>query len=40
MSYMLLIVEKAGARAERSESEGRALYDDMQRFSEARASVR
>ncbi len=40
MSYMLLIIEKAGAREERSETEGRALYDDLQRFSEARASLR
>lgn len=34
MSYMLLIVEPAGQRAERSEAEGRALYDAMVRFSE------
>lgn len=34
MSYMLLIVEPAGQRAERSEAEGRALYDEMVRFSE------
>ena len=34
MSYMLLIVEPAGQRAERSEAEGRALYDSMVRFSE------
>jgi hypothetical protein len=34
MSYMLLIVEPAGQRAERSEAEGRALYDGMVRFSE------
>ncbi len=34
MSYMLLVVEKAGDRAVRSESEGRALYDRMLRFSE------
>ncbi len=34
MSYMLLIVEKAGAREERGEAEGRVLYDRMQRFSE------
>lgn len=32
MSYMLLIVEPAGQRAERSEAEGRALYDEMLRF--------
>ena len=34
MSYMLLIIEPAGQRAERSEAEGRALYDGMVRFSE------
>lgn len=34
MAYMLLVVEKAGERAVRSESEGRALYDRMLRFSE------
>jgi hypothetical protein len=34
MSYMLLIVEPAGQRQTRSESEGRALYDSMLRFSE------
>jgi hypothetical protein len=34
MPYMLLVVEKAGDRAVRSESEGRALYDRMLRFSE------
>jgi hypothetical protein len=33
MSYMLLIVEPAGQRAERSEAEGRELYDGMVRFS-------
>ena len=34
MSYMLLIVEPVGLRQSRSESEGRALYDSMVRFSE------
>jgi len=34
MSYMLLIVEPVGLRQDRSESEGRALYDSMVRFSE------
>jgi hypothetical protein len=34
MAYMLLVVEKAGDRAVRSESEGRALYDRMLGFSE------
>ena len=34
MAYMMLVVEKAGDRAVRSESEGRALYDRMLRFSE------
>ena len=34
MGYMLLVVEKAGDRAARPESEGRALYDRMLRFSE------
>jgi hypothetical protein len=34
MSYMLLIVEPAGQRQTRTESEGRALYDSMVRFSE------
>jgi len=33
MSYMLLVLEKPGERAARSESEGRALYDRMLRFS-------
>ena len=33
MAYMLLIVEPAGQRQTRSESEGRALYDGMLRFS-------
>jgi hypothetical protein len=34
MAYMLLVVEKAGDRAVRPESEGRTLYDRMLRFSE------
>ncbi len=34
MSYMLLIVEPAGQREERSESEGRALYERMLRFAD------
>ena len=34
MTYMLLVVEKVGDRAARSESEGRTLYDRMLRFSE------
>jgi hypothetical protein len=34
MSYMLLIVEPAGQRAERTEDEARALYDRMMQFSE------
>jgi hypothetical protein len=34
MAYMLLVVEKVGERAERSEAEGRDLYDRMLRFSE------
>lgn len=33
MSYMLLIVEPAGQRRERSEEEGRAVYDRMLRFA-------
>lgn len=33
MSYMLLIVEPVGQRRERSEAEGRALYDSMMKFS-------
>lgn len=33
MSYMLLIIEPAGQRRERSEAEGRKLYDDMLAFS-------
>jgi hypothetical protein len=34
MAYMLLVVEEIGDRAARSESEGRAVYDRMLRFSE------
>jgi hypothetical protein len=34
MSYMLLIVEPSGQRQTRTESEGRAAYDSMVRFSE------
>ena len=34
MGYMLLIHEPAGQRRTRSETEGRALYDSMVRFSE------
>ena len=33
MSYMLLIVEPKGQRRERTEDEGRALYDSMLKFS-------
>ncbi|HTN49923.1 MAG TPA: YciI family protein [Burkholderiaceae bacterium] len=33
MGYMLLIVEKTGAREERTEAEGRVLYDRMLQFS-------
>lgn len=33
MSYMLLIVEPAGQRADRTEAEGRNLYDRMLEFS-------
>ncbi|MGE5338937.1 MAG: YciI family protein [Gemmatimonadota bacterium] len=35
MPYMLLIVEPTGQRSERSEAEGRALYDRMLRFAES-----
>jgi len=35
VSYMLLIVEKPGDRRERSEAEGRELYDRMMQFSES-----
>ena len=34
MSYMLLIIEPAGQRAERTEAEGKALYASMMKFSE------
>jgi hypothetical protein len=34
MAYMLLVVEKVGDRAARSQSEGSVLYDRMLRFSE------
>ena len=34
MPYMLLIVEPLGQRRERSETEGRQLYDRMLRFSD------
>ncbi|WP_416052116.1 YciI family protein [Cupriavidus basilensis] len=34
MSYMLLIVEPVGQRAERSPEEGRQAYASMQRFAE------
>ncbi len=34
MAYMLLVVEKVGDRAARSQSEGSLLYDRMLRFSE------
>jgi hypothetical protein len=34
MSYMLLIVEPRDQRAQRSEAEGRQVYDQMRRFAE------
>lgn len=34
MSYMLLIVEPRGQRGQRSETEGRQVYDQMRRFAE------
>ncbi|MGC1523583.1 MAG: YciI family protein [Steroidobacteraceae bacterium] len=34
MTYMLLVVEKAGERSARSEQEGRGVYDRMLSFSE------
>jgi hypothetical protein len=34
MPYMLLIVEPHGQRAERSEADGRALFETMLRFGE------
>lgn len=33
MRYMLLIMEPVGQRAERTEEEGRAAYDEMMRFA-------
>lgn len=33
MSYMLLIVEPVGQRAERTDAEGRAAYDSMLAFA-------
>ena len=35
MQYMLLIMEPVGQRAERTEQEGRALYDEMLRYAAA-----
>lgn len=35
MAYMLLIVEPAEQRATRTEAEGRALYERMQRFGDS-----
>lgn len=35
MSYMLLIIEPVGQRAERSLAEGQAAYASMQRFGES-----
>lgn len=35
MSYMLLIHEAVGQRAERSDEEGRALYERMLRYGDA-----
>lgn len=34
VSYMLLIIEPVGQRQERTEDEGRALYDRMLRFAD------
>jgi hypothetical protein len=34
VSYLLLIVEPIGQRAERSDAEGRDVYDDMVRFGQ------
>lgn len=34
MPYMLLIIEPVGQRAERSDEEGRALYETMLRFGD------
>ena len=38
MAYMLLVVEKAGDRAARSESEGGARYDRMLRSARSSRS--
>jgi hypothetical protein len=35
MSYMLLIVEPPGLRRDRTEAEGRAMYETMVNFSES-----
>ncbi len=35
MQYMLLIMEPAGQRRERTEAEGRELYERMSRFGDA-----
>ena len=40
MSYMLLIVEPVGQRRERSDDEGRALYDSMLQFADAEGARR
>ncbi len=34
MAYMLLIVEPQGQRSTRTDAQGRALYDQMMRFSD------
>ena len=34
MAYALLIIEPAGQRQERTEAQGRELYDQMLRFSQ------
>ena len=34
MSYMLLIIEPVGQRGERTEAEGRGLYESMLRFAD------
>ena len=38
MSYMLLIIEPAGQRAERTEAQGREAYAQMQRFGDTLAA--
>lgn len=38
MSYLLLIIEPRGQRAERTEAEGREAYDRMLRFGERLAA--